>query len=279
MLNVTNTYGSNSTSQVINVLTCTPPTASFSVPTGTICQKVAVTFSNTSSGAPTPTYTWSTSPAANVTISPNANATNASITFSNPGTYSITLWASNASGTAMVTQTINVSNCAPNAGFNIPPAGCINAGITMSNTSTGATSYSWSASPTPGNISNVSAPNPTITFANAGTYTVTLKANNVSGSTIVTQTISISTCVGLNENGIATAIAVFPNPAKDVLNIEVANTDNYAVTVTNLLGKVILSEKSSKEKMNLNLSGVASGVYFLTIDAKGQKTTKKIIVE
>lgn len=278
-LDVTNAFGFNSSSQIINVLACTAPTASFSVPTNTLCQKVAINFTNTSSGTPTPTYSWSTSPAANVTISPNAGATNASITFSTPGTYSVTLWASNASGTAQTTQTITVSNCAPNAGFNMPVAGCTGAGVTMTNTSTGATSYSWSASPTPGNISNVSAPNPTITFANAGTYTVTLTASNVSGPTVVTNTISVSTCVGLNENSIANGIHVFPNPAKDLLNVEVLNSDIYSVTVTNILGKVILTDKSSKDKMSIDLSNVTAGIYFLTIDSKGQKTTKKIIVE
>ncbi|MGZ4117805.1 MAG: VPS10 domain-containing protein, partial [Bacteroidia bacterium] len=132
-LNLTNTYGSNSSSQVINVLTCSPPTAAFSVPTNSVCQKVAINFTNTSTGAPTPTFSWTTSPAANVTISPSPSASNAAITFSTPGTYSVTLWASNAGGTAQVTQTIVISNCAPVAGFTIPATGCVNTAISATN--------------------------------------------------------------------------------------------------------------------------------------------------
>lgn len=281
-LAVTNSISSNSSSQIINVLTCTSPSVSFSSPTGTLCNKVAINFTNTTTGNPTPTYSWSTSPAANVTISPNSTSTNASITFSAPGIYSVTLVATNANGTSSLTQTVNIANCSPTANFLLGTLTCTNSAITMTNTSFGgATSYSWSASPSVGSISpNAAAISPTITFVNAGTYTITLKATNGSGTSIATKTIVVSTCVGINENSIfANNVHVFPNPAKEMLNIEVSSSDNYSVVLTNLIGKVILTDKSSKDKMNINLSSIAPGVYFLTIDSKGQKTTKKIIVE
>lgn len=281
-LAVTNSISSNSSSQIINVLTCTSPSVTFSVPTGTLCNKVAVNFTNTSTGTPTPTYSWTTSPAANVTISPNSSSTNASITFSTAGIYSVTLIATNANGTSQLTQTVNIANCAPTANFLLGTLTCTNSAVSMTNTSFGgATSYSWSASPSVGSISpNATAMSPTITFVNAGTYTVTLRATNGSGTSIATKTIVISNCVGINENTIfANNVHVFPNPAKDMLNIEVSSSDNYSVVLTNLIGKVILTDKSSKDKMNMNLSNVTPGVYFLTIDSKGQKATKKIIVE
>lgn len=164
------------------------------------------------------------------------------------------------------------------ASFGATSISCPFSTATMTNSSTGATSYSWSVAPS-GSVSSPTVTNPTITYGNPGTYTITLVAANTSTSNTFSKVVTVSGCVGLNESTLANGISVFPNPAKDVLNIEVSNSDNFAVTVTNLLGKVILTEKSSKEKMNLNLSSIASGVYFVTIDAKGQKTTKKIIVE
>jgi len=284
-LAVTNSISTNVSSQVINVLTCASPSVSFSVPTGTLCNKVALNFTNTSTGSPAPTFSWSTSPAVSVTISPSSTASNAAISFSTPGIYSVTLWASNASGTAQVTQTVSIANCAPNVGFNMPSQTCTNTAVTMTNTTTGTgpITYSWSCVPSPGSISNVSAISPTITFVNANTYTVTLKATNNSGSSTISQTISVTTCAGVSENSaFASNVQVYPNPANDQINVELPAgfSDNYTLTLTNILGKVILTEKvSHKDKINIRLANVAQGVYFLTIDAKGQKATKKIVIE
>lgn len=283
-LAATNSVSSNSSSQIITVLSCTSPSVTFSVPTGSNCNNVALNFTNTSTGSPTPTFSWSTSPAANVTISPSSTASNAAITFSTPGVYSVTLWASNAQGTAQVTQTVNVNNCAPSPSFALPANTCTGTALTMTNQTTGgATSYSWSCSPSPGSISNATAPNPTITLVNVGTYTITLKATNASGSATSSQTIQVTTCAGINENSIlADNVRLYPNPAKDFVNIDLpaSYSDSYTFTLTNILGKVIMSEKvPAKDKVSINLSNLTKGIYFLSVEAKGQKTTKKLVVE
>lgn len=279
----TNSTTTNTSTQIVNVQSCISPSVSFSVPTGTNCNNAALSFTNTSTGSPTPTFSWSTSPAANVTISPSPTASNAAITFSAPGVYSVTLWASNASGTAQVTQTVNVSNCAPVSSFTLPANTCTGTALTMTNNSTGATSYSWSCSPSAGSISSATAMSPTITFVNPATYTVTLKATNVSGSTISTQTITVTACAGIAENNLLSEnVHVFPNPAKDFVVVELSSnyTDSYTFTLTNILGKSVMSEKVlAKDKVSINLSNLSKGVYFLSVETKGQKATKKIVIE
>lgn len=87
---------------------------------------------------------------------------------------------------------------AANACFTMPSTGCVNTGISLSNCSTGSPTptYTWSASPSTGVTfnPNQSAINPTVTFANTGTYTVTLAADNGTLST-TSNVISISSCV------------------------------------------------------------------------------------
>jgi hypothetical protein len=74
---------------------------------------------------------------------------------------------------------------------------------------------------------------------------------------------------------------LYPNPAKNVLNIELDNllNDNKTVTIANILGEVVLTETSSGNKFSINTSNLISGVYFVTISNKGIQSTQKIIIE
>ena len=91
--------------------TPTAATAAFSMPT-TACKGSPVSVTNNSTGNPSPTYTWSASPATGVTFSPNANSASPTITFTNNASYVVTLSAQ--SGTTAVstkTNAITISTC------------------------------------------------------------------------------------------------------------------------------------------------------------------------
>lgn len=89
----------------------TPATAAFTM-TNAACNGSVVTINNTTIGNPTPTYTWSASPATGVVFSPNANSANPTITFANNGSYVVTL-AAQSGTTAVSTKTnaITISTC------------------------------------------------------------------------------------------------------------------------------------------------------------------------
>jgi len=79
------------------------------------CTGSPVTPYNTSSGYPTPTFLWSSSPA--VSFTPAATVANPAITFPNPGTYTITLVATNSLSSNTYTQLVTATfSCSP---FNI----------------------------------------------------------------------------------------------------------------------------------------------------------------
>lgn len=87
------------------------PVANFTM-ASTGCTGVAVSLTNSTSGNPTPTYTWSATPNTGVTFSPNANATAPTVTFANPGTYTVQLAASNSQGNNNQTKVITITTCA-----------------------------------------------------------------------------------------------------------------------------------------------------------------------
>ncbi|MCC6180517.1 MAG: T9SS type A sorting domain-containing protein [Bacteroidia bacterium] len=74
---------------------------------------------------------------------------------------------------------------------------------------------------------------------------------------------------------------LYPNPSKNVLNIELDNllNDDKTVTIANILGEVVLTETSSGNKFSINTSNLKSGVYFITVTNQGKQSTQKIIIE
>lgn len=274
--------GTNSASQVVLVQSCTAPTASFTG-AATVCAKLTYTVTNSTTGVPAPTFSWSTSPSASVTIS-NATGATPSFTFGAPGVYSISLTATNLNGSNTAVQTVTVNACPPNVGFNIPSIGCVSTVYSTTNTTTSSVTpitYAWSAATTTSSpFSNPTAPAPSFSFATAGVYTITLVATNITGTASATQTISISNCTGIFENaGVLSSISVFPNPSNGVFSIENSLTnDNINYTVTNILGSIVADGKFTSSK-NIDLSNQSKGIYFITFENKGNKITKKIILE
>jgi len=70
----------------------------------------------------------------------------------------------------------------------------------------------------------------------------------------------------LNQNEInLSEVSIYPNPATDVLNIQNLK-ENSEIAVYNLIGELLIKQKSNNQNINLNISDLASGVYFLKTD-------------
>ena len=91
-------------------------------------------------------------------------------------------------------------------------------------------------------------------------------------------------CVlGVSENNIDNAIALYPNPAKSEVYISISDKtfNNFEVTIANSLGQ-ILDRKANVENSTrtaINVSNYSSGLYFITIKAGKNITTKKLVVQ
>ncbi|CAN5259570.1 hypothetical protein BH09BAC5_BH09BAC5_27950 [soil metagenome] len=121
-----------------NSLCTNPITIGFNMSASVILTGGTVTCTNTTT--PASNYTWQ------VNNVPSGITTNFSYLFANPGTYTITLIATN--GDPACDKTINqivTVNCQAQASFTMSPAGPYSPGdsISFTNTSTGASNYHW----------------------------------------------------------------------------------------------------------------------------------------
>ena len=201
-LTVTDANGTDTETQAgyITVTSCsTPPVASFTASSTTVCAGDAVTFTDNSTNNPT---SWSWTFAGGTPSS--STSQNPSITYSAPGTYSVSLTATNSAGSDTETQTayITVINCpAPTASFNLSSTSiCAGECITITNNSTNGTSFAWTF--TGGNPSSSTQQNPgTVCFASAGTYSVQLIVTNASGVDTVSTNVTVSNAPSVVADG------------------------------------------------------------------------------
>jgi CubicO group peptidase (beta-lactamase class C family) len=151
------------------------------------------------------TYAWTASPANGVTFA-NAAAAATHVTFTTAGTYTLTLTAND--GTTSGTDTVVITVAAADGSGNTAPT--VNAGadqtITLPTNSAdlqgsatdaegNALTYAWTSSPAEGvTFADPAAAATRVTFTNAGTYTLTLTAND--GTTAGTDTVIITVSDG-----------------------------------------------------------------------------------
>lgn len=71
-------------------------------------------------------------------------------------------------------------------------------------------------------------------------------------------------------------VKVYPNPAKDVLNIELSkDIKHFTLEITDMNGRMILSKENETQ---VNVSGLENGAYLATIKTKDSKAVRKIII-
>ncbi len=161
------------------------------------------------------------------------------------------------------------------------PAGsyCVGKTFTVEGTPAGGT---WSSS---GIVGVTALGVVTINAAGAGTLTYTYtNGSGCSNSRSITGngfTCSARSSNSFGESSIENNdLVVFPNPAKNKINIsQEFVTTNAKITVSNIYGKNIKIQPLSIGNNSIDISNLASGVYFLNINNNGKSVTKKFVVE
>jgi|GEM_PF-5381211 len=158
------------------------PTANFSwtPQTGIVGQSIA--FTDTSTGSPT-SWLWTFDDGGSST------AQNPSHTFSVAGQHSVTLKATNSSGSNSTTKSVTVAG-PPAASFTFAPnPAVVSQSVAFTDTSTGApTNWSWNF----GDGATSTSQNPTHAFATVNTFHVTLTVSNAAGSNTAAQDVRVT---------------------------------------------------------------------------------------
>jgi len=121
------------------------------------------------------------------------------------------------------------------------------------------------------------------TPAEAGSFAVKVTATDPANASVSsTFTLRIIDASRLDEQTLQYNIQVFPNPAKDVINLSLGTADygNATVSVTDLTGREIFSFIIHNRAIaSVNLPGNPAGVYFLRLNVDGVVINKKIFLE
>ncbi len=274
-----------------------PPIASFVAGPTSGVAPLSVLFTNLSSNASR--YAW------DFGDGQTSTATNPGNTYTNPGTYSVSLTAMSPSGTNILARTnyILVSSPPPPvADFTATPtSGAAPLDVSFANLSTGATAYAWDF----GDGAGSAAANPGHTFTNAGTYSISLTATGPGGTNtktrnnyvlvtnappfIAAQPQSLAVNQGANATFSVTATGTPPltyqwlfegtnisgatTSAYTVTNAQFADAGDYSVVVSNFIAGVLSSNATLTVAPISGVILVTGATYSQDFDSMGPSGT------
>ncbi|MBA2613251.1 MAG: T9SS type A sorting domain-containing protein [Bacteroidetes bacterium] len=147
--------------------------------------------------------------------------------------------------------------------------------VTVTNTSTNATTYSWNF----GNSVTSTSINPgPVTYTANGQYTITLVASNVCHSSTTTAVVNILS-VGLNENSLDNLVLVWPNPSSGKIKIDNTLNEIMEVSIYSLEGRLVYYKNNVAKNEELNIAKINKGLYEIKIKAGEKTANRKLIIE
>jgi hypothetical protein len=83
--------------------------------------------------------------------------------------------------------------------------------------------------------------------------------------------------VGINEN-VANEVSIYPNPTSNVLNISTNSNNLSELTVKDITGKIVLSQKFNT-KITINTENYSKGIYLIDVKNDLGTVSEKISVQ
>lgn len=236
------------------------PTADFNMSTDTLCAGECVDLSDLSTNSPT-SWNWTLSGSTTAT----STMQNPTVCYNTPGSYNITLVATNAIGSGTVTKSIYVPNV--NTGVSV-------VGYTMTSATTGG-SYQWinctSGAPVAG------ATGMSYTATSNGLYAVVVTKDNCSDTSNCTNI----TGIGVEQLFLEENISMYPNPTNGLVTIEDKGLlmKGGTVTLQNALGETIQQVNIQGTRTLVDLGALSKGVYIIRMESTSGKVVRKLVRE
>ncbi|MFI5150215.1 MAG: GH25 family lysozyme [Bacteroidia bacterium] len=160
-------------------------------------------------------------------------------------------------------------------------------------TNSGISYYSYAIGTTPGaqnivawtnNGTSTSVTKTGLSLTIGQTYYVSVKAYDGAGlacDSVNGQGVTVENCsTRIQEVGSATVIRVYPNPASGDVHLDLPQgSDLYRVELWNEMGQLVRTEAVVSGNQILSVSGLASGIYHLSVTEAGKRVyTQKLIL-
>ena len=137
----------------------------------------------------------------------------------------------------------------------------------------GSYTYSWAPAD---NLDDPTSQTPLFTATEAGDFTYTVTVSDGTETATATVTFTVNDNTGVNEID-GRKVSVYPNPVSSTLNIGGLNGFNSLnIQIVNIQGQVV-SEISNA--LEINVSDINAGIYFIKIDCDGQQYLQKIVIK
>jgi polyhydroxybutyrate depolymerase len=85
-----------------------------------------------------------------------------------------------------------------------------------------------------------------------------------------------NTTIGIDEQSIKPRIKIYPNPSKTELYLSISRTDKNEISISSLLGKVLIQTKNQNR---IDISNLTNGIYIITIKQGKLIQSQKFIKE
>ncbi|MBL7894954.1 MAG: T9SS type A sorting domain-containing protein [Bacteroidia bacterium] len=147
--------------------------------------------------------------------------------------------------------------------------------VNVTNLSVNTTANNWNF----GDGGTATTVNAAHTYTANGSYTITLISSNSCNSDTAKLVVNIISA-SINELNSINA-TVYPNPSNGKITVSLNNRDNeaYEATVYNQEGKLIQRKLNVRDRVDFDLSGEASGLYFLQLRNEKGAYSQKFVIE
>jgi hypothetical protein len=259
---VTNQFNCSATSAAVLVTanpTVTPSVTISSQPQSPICPGTCVTFTaQINTGGSSPNFAWTI----NNTPAGQNSPTFTTCTLANNDVISVDLTSN-----ATCANPATVSS--PTITFTVYPVP-VAPTITINNTqlqSSSATGNQWFLVGNP----NVLGSNQTYTPTQDGNYYIL--CTDANGCTATSDTVYFDV-TGIAEHLQNSGIVIYPNPANDIITVSNYKHAGTTYSLFDGLGRIVLSGNFTAENTNINIGGLAPGMYILSINGDMRQSYK-----
>lgn len=195
------------------------------------------------------------------------------VTYNATGTYLVVLIATNSYGTDTLRSFVTI-NTKPHADFEYN----INAeNVKFLLTGSGQAYQNWEF----GDGFSSTELSPEHTYTSSGQYTVTLVTGNGCGSDTITKNLAIT--VGVSDLHAVYGINIYPNPAKDFINVQIEKqlSSECTLQLVSTTGQSILEQTmfiGEKQNVSLDITDVPNGMYILNLKTDNVIIPNKITI-